>query len=174
MPINKVISTEEPWPCIKCSGPYFQSRCTEIKATPMTSSETTRRLTIYTSLSKIVIPMVSSLQVSKQVKPAGDISSTINLIKCFISKIGKMYFAKEDKHPIQYSQVTRGCSEWGHGNHHFSTSQTHRQGKAIAQNSWWRGSVEPLQQVLWFNVTQLGLTGYRWCSYHEWSFSRRY
>ena len=43
---------------------------------------------------------IISFQVSKQVKPGDDISSTANIIKCFLGKIGKKYtFQKRSNTP---------------------------------------------------------------------------
>ena len=79
--------------------------------------KTIRKMTIFTNLGKIIISIVRSptgtisFQVSKQVKPGDDISLTVNLIKDFLSKIGEVYFTKEVKNSIQFSQVTRSCDK---------------------------------------------------------------
>ena len=51
-------------------------------------------------------------QASQQIKAVDDILMSVNIINCFLSKIGeKYYLTKEVKHPILCSQVTRPCGK---------------------------------------------------------------
>ena len=94
--INEAKSTKELKLCFKCGGPHFQSRY--MKKSYLNNKSPNYKKTDHSH--KLwqnyhnggQFPTATiSFQVSMQVKPGDDISSTVNMIKFFFSKIGEKY-----------------------------------------------------------------------------------
>ena len=93
----------------------------KIKMTPMISPKTIQKLTILTSSGKIIITVVSSLQVPYHFRCQTGQARWWHLISYQHIKTfswqnrWKVYFAKEVQNPVWFCQVTGCCDKWGNG-----------------------------------------------------------
>ena len=89
--------TEELGPRFKCGGPHFLSRCTNNERNANEKSQNYKKfdnsgISQHNHYINGQFPTGAiSYQVSRQVKPGDDISLLVNIIKCFLIRIGEKY-----------------------------------------------------------------------------------
>ena len=85
--------------------------------------------------------------ISIHIKPGDDISSTVNMLKGFLSKVGEKYaLQKKSNAPSDIPKLQEIDSQLDRAEPSYETTNT---------------------PVLQFNSTQLRLTSYRRCIYHQ-------